>query len=81
MSMIFVTPGTEGRVLENLARHLNPGGLLMAGFQLRPGQLGVSRFDELARGAGLELFERFSTWDREPWVEGGGYAVSVMRKE
>lgn len=65
--MIFVTPGTEGRVLENLARHLNPGRILIAGFQLRPGQLDLARFDELGRVAGLELFERFSTWDREGW--------------
>ncbi|MGE3074519.1 MAG: trans-aconitate 2-methyltransferase [Dehalococcoidia bacterium] len=78
--MIFLTPGTEGRVLSNLARHLKPGGLLIAGFQLGPGRLDLARFDELGRAAGLEVFERFSTWDRDVRVPGGGYAVSVLRK-
>lgn len=78
--MIFLTPGTEGAVLANLARHLEPGGMLVAGFQLRPGGLPLARFDELGEAAGLDLADRFSTWDREPWVEGGGYAVSVLRK-
>ena len=89
--MIFLTPGTEGAVLANMARHLAPGGLLVAGFQLRQGEvpcggvtrgggLTIERFDALAAEAGLALHQRFATWDREPWVEGGGYAVSVMRR-
>src|SRR5580692_5447883 len=32
--MIFVTPGSEGAVVANLARHLADGGLLVAGFSL-----------------------------------------------
>jgi SAM-dependent methyltransferase len=78
--MIFLTPGTDGAVLANMAHHLREGGLLVAGFQLQRGGLGTERFDELAKAAGLELQERFATWDRDPWVEGGGYAVSVMRR-
>jgi SAM-dependent methyltransferase len=78
--MIYLTPGTEGRVLENVARHLEPGGLLVAGFQRQPGKLSLRRFDELSREAGLALGSRFATWDREPFLEGGAYAVSVMRK-
>ena len=78
--MIFLTPGSEGRVLVNLARHLEPGGVLIAGFQLRPGQMDLARFDALGRGVGLELAERFATWDRDPWVGGENYAVSVLQK-
>jgi len=77
--MIFVTPGTEANVLRNLARHLNPRGLLIAGFQLRPGGLSVQKYDELAAASGFELFEGFATWDRGTWTEGGDYAVSVHR--
>jgi trans-aconitate methyltransferase len=76
--MIFLTPGSEGAVLSNMAHHLLAGGLLVAGFQIQRGGLTLERFDELAGEAGLELRERFATWEREPWVEGGGYAVSVM---
>jgi hypothetical protein len=78
--MIFLTPGSEGAVLANMASHLEPGGLLVAGFQLGPGKLSLARYDELAAAAGLVLAERFATWDRDPWVEGGGYAASVHRK-
>lgn len=78
--MIFLTPGSEGAVLKNLARHLTPGGLLVAGFQLRTGGLGLERYDELAEAAGLALYERFATWDGDPWAVGGSYAVSVHRR-
>lgn len=79
--MIFLTPGTEEAVLANMARHLSPGGLLVAGFQLQPGRLTLEQFDALAAEAGLSLHQRFATWDREPFVAGGGYAVSVMRRK
>jgi 2-polyprenyl-3-methyl-5-hydroxy-6-metoxy-1,4-benzoquinol methylase len=78
--MIFLTPGTEGAVLQNVAAHLAPGGRLIAGFQLQPGKLSLERYDALAREAGIELSERFATWDRDEWVAGGNYAVSVHRR-
>ena len=78
--MIFVTSGMEGTVLANLARHLTPGGLLVAGFQLMGGGLPLSRYDSLATDAGLGLTERRSTWDREAWRPDITYAVSVHRR-
>lgn len=75
--MIFLTPGTESDVVRNLARHLNPEGLLVAGFQLQAGRLTVDQYDTLTEAAGLELAERWATWDRAPWRPGGDYAVSV----
>jgi SAM-dependent methyltransferase len=75
--MIFLTPGTEAAVMRNLARHLRPGGVLIAGFQVRPGALTLERYDRLAKDAGLALTERSSTWERAPWTDGGTYAVSV----
>jgi SAM-dependent methyltransferase len=77
--MIYLTPGTEGAVLANMARHLNPGGVLVAGFQLGPGRLTLEQFDALAREAGFTLAHRYSTWDGDAWVPGGAYAVSVVR--
>jgi SAM-dependent methyltransferase len=77
--MIFVDAGTEATVLGNLARHLEPGGALVAGFQLEPRGLDLARYDALASAAGLELDSRFATWDRAPFVAGGNYAVSVHR--
>lgn len=77
--MIYLTPGTEAAVLENLARHLAPGGLLVAGFQIMSGKLAISRYDELAASANLTLDTRYSTWEGDPWRPGGDYAVSVHR--
>jgi len=77
--MIFVVPGTEGAVLEQIARHVRPGGVVVAGFQLIPGRLTLDRYDGLAAAAGLTLVERHATWDRDPWRPGGDYAVSVHR--
>lgn len=79
--MIFLAAGSEAAVVANMARHLEPGGLLIAGFQLMPGRLAIERYDEIAELAGLALSERWSTWDRDVWDEGGGYAVSVHRRQ
>jgi len=79
-TMIFLAPGTEGAVLANLARHLRPGGLLIAGFQLFPGSLTVARYDALAAAAGLQLVERWATWDRQPWSSAAAYALQVHRR-
>ena len=75
--MIFLTPGTEGIVLENFARHLAPGGHVVTGFQLLPGRLKLAEFDRLAGRAGLTVIDRFSTWSADPY-DGGDYAVSVL---
>lgn len=59
------------------ARHLQPGGLLVAGFQLQGGWPALPEYDGWCTAAGLVLEERFSTWDREPFSDDAGYAVSV----
>lgn len=77
--MIFVTPGTEGAVVANMARHLGHGGLLVAGFSLGPGRLALEAYDELATANALDLVERWAGWDREPFAPGADYAVTVHR--
>ncbi|HEY2428303.1 MAG TPA: class I SAM-dependent methyltransferase [Acidimicrobiales bacterium] len=77
--MIFLTPGTELAALATIARHVVPGGLVVTGFQLRPGGLAVGDYDAMAAAAGLERLERWSTWERAPFVAGGDYAVSLHR--
>ncbi|MDT5396825.1 MAG: hypothetical protein QOK33_56 [Mycobacterium sp.] len=77
--MIFLSPGTEQRVLAQLVGRLVPGGLLVAGFQLREGRLSLADYDRLCASVGLEPVERWATWDRQPYTE-GDYAVSAHRK-
>ena len=78
--LIFVPPATEGNVIANAARWLPPGGRLVAGYSLRPGGLGPVHHDALAETAGLELEDRWSTWDRQPFTPADGYAVAVHRR-
>jgi SAM-dependent methyltransferase len=78
--MIFLDPGTEAAVIANLARHLAPGGFLIAGFQLQPGSISLPHYDAYAADAGLHLFQRWATWDRQPWHPASDYAVSVHRR-
>jgi SAM-dependent methyltransferase len=78
--MIFLQPGTEAAVVANMARHLAPGGVLIAGFQLMAGRLPLSAYDSACASAGLEPAERWSTWDNAPWRESDSYAVSVHRQ-
>ena len=74
--MIFVAPGTEAAVLATLRAQLVPGGLLVAGFQLRRDRCSLADYDAFAAAAGLTLVARWATWDGEPFTD-GDYAVSV----
>lgn len=78
--LIFVPVDSEDRVIANAARWLAPGGLLVTGYSLSPGGFGPRRHDALAAQAGLELQDRWSTWDRRPFSAGDRYAVSVHRR-
>jgi SAM-dependent methyltransferase len=77
--MIFLAPGTEGRVLHQVAARLAPGGLVVAGFAIQRDRLSLSEYDRLAEMAGLEPVARWATWDRAPFTQ-GDYAVSVHRR-
>lgn len=78
--LLFVAPGTEGDVVSNLVRHLAPGGRLIAGYSLQPGGFSVTAHDDLAARSGLQLEDRWSTWDRLPFDQGSTYTVSVHRR-
>jgi SAM-dependent methyltransferase len=77
--MIFVSPGTEAVVVANMAAHLRPGGVLVAGFQTGGARLSAAAYDHHCADAGLVAVERWATWDREPFA-GGDYVVLVHRK-
>lgn len=76
---LFTPPGTEPALVGGVARHVGSAGVLIAGFSLTRGY-DIASYDIHAAAAGLVLAERFATWDRALWVDGGDYAVSVHRR-
>jgi SAM-dependent methyltransferase len=75
--MIFLEPGSEEQAVARLSEHVAPGGVLIAGFQLRPGGYTLDQYDEDCNGGGLILNRRYATWEGDRFVDGGDYAVSV----
>src|ERR1019366_7724543 len=71
---LFTPPGTQAALVAGCARHVAPGGRLVAGFQLNRGY-GIEDYDSHCMAAGLRLMQRWATWDGQPWVEDGSYAV------
>ncbi|HEY8798640.1 MAG TPA: class I SAM-dependent methyltransferase [Candidatus Dormibacteraeota bacterium] len=75
----FVTPERRRQAIENLVRHLRPGGLLINGHSIRPDGCAPAVFAAWAEASGLELVERWSTWDQDPFVDGSEYCLTVHR--
>lgn len=78
--MLFVTPGAEADVAQNMVDHLAPGGVLIAGFSLdrTTTDFDLERYDEMV---GLRLHQRWATWDREAFTKSSTYAVSVHQAD
>lgn len=72
---LFTPAGTQAALVAGVARHVRPGGVLIAGFSLDRSYR-IADYDAHTAAAGLTLTDRFATWDRAPFT-GGDYAVSV----
>ena len=77
--LAFVAEGTEPLVLQRLADHLKPDGVLVIGLGTDRGYA-TAQLDADADAAGLVLEHRFATWDLRPWHDGADFAVTVLRK-
>jgi SAM-dependent methyltransferase len=83
---LFTAFDSHAALVAGCARHVAPGGVLIAGFQLGRGY-DLADYDAHCAAAGLTLAERFATWDRVPASAGDSfasptdadYAVSVHR--
>ena len=82
----LLAPGTLAATMAGLTRLLAVDGVLVTGFGLDAAHLPagcpvtpLAEYDAAAEAAGLLLTERFATWDRQRFVRGAGYAVSVHR--
>ncbi len=77
--MVFLAPGTEQRVVANLARHVADDGALVLGFRLDR-HYGLADLDDHLAAAGFAVEQRFSTWDLRPLGEGADFAVTIARR-
>jgi 2-polyprenyl-3-methyl-5-hydroxy-6-metoxy-1,4-benzoquinol methylase len=75
---LFTAPGTHAALVAGCAVHVAPEGALVAGFQLGR-DYALGEYDEHCSAVGLDVVERYATWDRAPFA-GGDYAVSVHRR-
>ncbi len=75
---IFAAEGSHQALVAGCARHLAERGALVAGFQL-DGRYPLAIYDAHCRRAGLECVERWASWSRDAFADGGDYAVSVHR--
>lgn len=73
---LFTPEDTQRQLVAGCARHLRPGAALIAGFQLDR-RYDLARYDLDCRAAGLELVERWASWDEDPFLDVGTYAVSM----
>ena len=77
---LFTPEDRRAALVAGCARHVAPDGVLIAGFQLGR-EVDLADYDAYCVAAGLELAERFSTWDGDPVPGDGTYAVSVHRQQ
>jgi SAM-dependent methyltransferase len=82
----LLAPGTLLATMQRIAAHVEPGGLVVAGFGLDAAHLPpgipvtpLEDYDRACTVAGLSFLRRYGTWAKEAWHPGGGYAVSVHR--
>ena len=73
---LFCPAARRAALVSACADHVGADGSLVSGFELGRGyELGA--YDAACATAGLALVDRWSTWDREPYLHDGGYSVSV----
>jgi SAM-dependent methyltransferase len=83
--MVLLAPRTERTVLSRLASLLAPGGRLLVGYHLAGGPAATARrypVPELvadAATAGLEVEQRFASYDLRPFTDDSDYVVLVLR--
>lgn len=77
-NVLLYTSSPTADVVAGCARHLAPGGVLVAGFRLED-DYPLATYDAQADAVGLVLAERYATWDLDPFEDGSEYAVSVHR--
>jgi SAM-dependent methyltransferase len=78
--LVVVAAGTEAAIVANMAQHLVPGGLLIAGFRTDREYFTMADYDAATAAVGLSLIERWATWECASWTVHAPFAVSVHQR-
>ncbi len=73
---LFCPPAMRPAMIDACARHVRPGGAMVAGFQLDR-DYHLDHYDSACQAAGLTLSRRWETWDGRPFAKDSRYSVSV----
>lgn len=77
--ILFVDPGTEAACVAGAARHVAPGGHLIAGFSVDR-MVSADDWETWLRAAGMEPLARCSTWAGDGFTTDSNYLVSVAQQ-
>lgn len=64
--------------LENIAKHMHATSRYVTGFQLARGYSN-QQFTTDAEAVGMEVLQRFGTWQFEPYAEDGDFLLAILR--
>lgn len=76
--MTFLAVGTEADVLRRLNGHVRPDGQIVIGFGLDRGYT-LEQFDGDIAAAGLDVDQRFASWDLRPFTANSNFNVTILR--
>ena len=76
---LFCAPTARHDLVAACANHVGVAGAMVSGFQLDRGYH-LADYARAATAGGLTLEARWATWDRQPFLGDGAYAVSVHRR-
>lgn len=65
--------------LRNVVAHLTPDGRFVTGFQLARGY-SDTEFSADAQAAGLQIIQRFATWQFDPYDPAGEFLLAVLQR-
>lgn len=78
--LVYVAPGSERQIVQNLAAVLRPGGRAVFGFATDR-EYTVDQLDADAASVGWRHEFRLASWHLDPWMPDSDWAVSVYRAD
>ena len=76
---LFCPEASRPTLIKACALHAVSRGVMIVGFQLNRGY-SLEDFDASLEDTGMSLADRWSTWNREPFLDDSDYVVSVVRR-